>query len=263
MEELKAAGGLPKWGSKLAGLERRNCQLYELKSAGILTPNAIGVPSVRNDAAFLATTVVGSSLLAIVASQILPGNAGPAAAYIIGGIGFVVPAIGSVNPGLLEAGINAFSTVFPDYRERVVKHEAGHFLAGYLTGVPVGFYSLNLGTEHTDFVDAKISRRLIESTLTNTTVDSLAVVAMAGPAAEASFYEEVVGQNADLSLLQRVLNRSENKISNPQQQSITRWATYTAGKWINSDFKNEYDALVKAMTEKKTVYECIQAIENA
>lgn len=83
------------------------------------------------------------------------------------------------------------SQVFPDYKERVVRHEAAHFLtgagqpfgllhsgrtasasvaahpggraahwivltachrpAGYLLGVPVANYSLTLGKEHTDF----------------------------------------------------------------------------------------------------------------
>ena len=54
-------------------------------------------------------------------------------------------AIGSTSPGLLQAFIDFFSQVFPDYRERVVRHEAGHFLVGYLLGVPVAAYSLTLG----------------------------------------------------------------------------------------------------------------------
>jgi hypothetical protein len=46
--------------------------------------------------------------------------------------------------------------VFPDYKERVVRHEAAHFLTGYLLGVPVANYSLRLGKEHTDFAEAKL-----------------------------------------------------------------------------------------------------------
>ncbi len=53
--------------------------------------------------------------------------------------------IGSVNPGLLQFAIDKFSQVYPDYRERVLRHEAAHLLLGYLLGVPVAAYSLSLG----------------------------------------------------------------------------------------------------------------------
>jgi hypothetical protein len=41
--------------------------------------------------------------------------------------------------------LRRFSSVYPDYRERVLRHEAAHLLAGYLFGVPVTGYSLDLG----------------------------------------------------------------------------------------------------------------------
>lgn len=56
----------------------------------------------------------------------------------------------------MQVFIDKFSSVFPDYRERVLKHEAGHFLVGYLMGVPVTSYSLSLGKEHTDFMEGKL-----------------------------------------------------------------------------------------------------------
>ena len=40
----------------------------------------------------------------------------------------VVLAVGSTAPGLLQAVIGWFAQVFPDYRERVLRHEAAHFL---------------------------------------------------------------------------------------------------------------------------------------
>lgn len=52
--------------------------------------------------------------------------------------------------------------VFPDYRERVIRHEAAHLLVGYLMGIPVTNYSLMIGQEHTEFAESKIQKRLIE-----------------------------------------------------------------------------------------------------
>ena len=56
-------------------------------------------------------------------------------------------------------------------------------------------------------------------------IDAFAVVAVAGIAAEGQQYEEVMGQNADLLDLQRILLRSKVKLSDAQQQNITvSWA---------------------------------------
>ena len=51
---------------------------------------------------------------------------------------------------------------------------------GYLLGVPVAAYSLALGSEHTDFAEGKLQRRLIEGVLDAETVDLLSIIAMAG-----------------------------------------------------------------------------------
>ena len=65
--------------------------------------------------------------------------------YLVGGISIAVLAVGSVAPGLLQFAIDRFSLVFPDYRERTTRHEAAHFLTGYLLGFPIANYSLMIG----------------------------------------------------------------------------------------------------------------------
>lgn len=48
--------------------------------------------------------------------------------YLTGGVTLGVLAIGSTAPGLLAVIIDRFSQIYPDYRERVLRHEAAHFL---------------------------------------------------------------------------------------------------------------------------------------
>lgn len=48
--------------------------------------------------------------------------------YLTGAVVLVVLAVGSTAPGLLAFVIGRFAQVFPDYRERVLRHEAAHFL---------------------------------------------------------------------------------------------------------------------------------------
>ncbi|KAK9828518.1 hypothetical protein WJX72_000520 [[Myrmecia] bisecta] len=263
MNKLAEAGGCPKWGSALHGdgLRRRNVFLGELKRAGVQNPEAIAKPSVRNDASFL-FTVVGVTSVIAVAGGFLPGDWGFFVPYLTGGICLVVLAVGSTAPGLLQLPIDLFSSIFPDYRQRVLRHEAAHFLIGYLLGIPVTNYSLQIGKAHTDFAEAKIQMRLIERKLTDDEINTFAVMSMAGVASEGINYPDVMGQTADLMDLQRILARSQTKLSAAQEQNMTRWAVYKAAQLLRNR-KAEYEALQQAMASGASVAACVRAIEEA
>jgi uncharacterized protein YlxP (DUF503 family) len=77
----------------------------------------------------------------------------------------------------------------------------------------------------------------MQSELEAEDIDQLAVVAMAGVAAEAMQFEEVMGQTADLMDLQRLLNRSSVKLSNMQQQDATRWAGMHTPSLLPASFR--------------------------
>lgn len=260
LDELKAEGALSKFGSVVP--TRRNVFPRELSTAGILNQESIGQPSVRNDAAFL-ISVVGVTSVVAVAGMFLPGELSFFVPYLAGGVSIAVLAIGSTAPGLLQVFIDLFSRVFPDYRERMLKHEAGHFLIAYLCGVPITAYSIDLGKEHTDLLEAKLQRRIVDpkKKLTPEEVDLLALVSMAGVAAEGMNFDDVVGQNADLMTLQRVLNKSQDKLPANTQQSITRWAVWESANLLKSE-KPAYEKLMELMKKGAPVSDCIQAIES-
>jgi len=78
----------------------------------------------------LSCTLAGVfSVLAVILGQ-LPGDWGFFSSYLTGGVVLGVLAVGSTAPGLLQGIIDKFSQLWPDYRERVVGHEAAHLLIG-------------------------------------------------------------------------------------------------------------------------------------
>jgi len=85
---------------------------------------------------------------------------------------------------------------------------------------------------------------------------------MAGATAEAMNYDQVQGQVADLTDLQRILQRSEQKLSNAQQQNMTRWAVYSAATMLTK-YKKEYQALQTAMQQRASIDKCVAAIEQS
>uniref|UniRef100_A0A7N0ZYW3 Uncharacterized protein n=1 Tax=Kalanchoe fedtschenkoi TaxID=63787 RepID=A0A7N0ZYW3_KALFE len=259
LDQLQQIGWAKKWSSQ-PYVSRRNTSLRELTSIGIKNAENLAIPSVRNDAAFLFTVVGTSSFLGVIAGQ-LPGDWGFFVPYLIGSIALVVLAVGSISPGLLQAAIGGFSSFFPDYQDRIARHEAAHFLVAYLLGLPFIGYSLDIGKEHTNLTDQRLETLIYSGQLDAKELDRLAVVAMAGLAAEGLVYDKVVGQSADLFSLQRFITRSKPTLSKDQQQNLTRWAVLFAASLLKNN-QALHDALISAMSNKATVLECIEALEK-
>eukprot|EP00878_Enallax_costatus_P011608 GHUV01012116.1.p1 GENE.GHUV01012116.1~~GHUV01012116.1.p1 ORF type:complete len:129 (-),score=28.65 GHUV01012116.1:1068-1454(-) len=85
-------------------------------------------------------------------------------------------------------------------------------------------------------------------------LDSLCGWLSTGIAAEGLKYDEVMGQTADLSDLQRILLRSKTKLSAQQQQNITRWAVWRAAMLLKQYSTEHKVALGFAHLVKK---ECV------
>jgi len=262
LNALKAANEVAVWDSYRT-LERRNVFPREFTNVGVKNAESISKPSDANDARFMFAVTMSTSLLAVIVGATLPGDWGAFGAYFIGGISLVVLAVGSTAPGLLKVAIDRFSRVNPEYRRRIARHEAGHFLVGYALGVPVGSYDLGIDSSHVNFLEAKLERKIFEGDkLTPDEVLPLAVVSMSGVAAEAVEFDEVMGQTADLYDLQRILNRVNPKLSDAQQQQTTRWAVYQAASILKTH-RAAWDVLTEKMQQGATVVDCLKAIESA
>jgi hypothetical protein len=177
LDKLREQGKTKVWSST-ANLSRRNTFMNELTRLGIKNAEELAIPSVRNDAAFLITVVGVTSVVAVAAGQ-LPGDWGFFVPYLVGSLSLVVLAVGSVAPGLFQVAIDKFSSTQGDYQERILRHEAAHFLTAYMVGIPIVGYSLDLGKEHVNLVDESVEKRIYEGLDANL-LDRLAVVSMAG-----------------------------------------------------------------------------------
>ena len=63
----------------------------------------------------------------------------------------------------LQWAIDKLARVDPAYRERILAHEAAHFLVAYCLGVPVTGYSVDIGTDHIEVVDTALERTLFQA----------------------------------------------------------------------------------------------------
>lgn len=266
VEALSEAGAAPRFASLKSSLRRRGCSLRDLKMAGIKQPESIGTPEERDDQGFLTTVLLVCSVIAV-AAGFLPGDWGFFVPYLVGGVVLVVLAVGSTAPGLLYAVVDNVTGAAQRAGEgpggeRTLKHEAGHFLVCYMLGTPAVGYSQDMGEEHTDLAEASLGRPLGLKLLDDAEIDRLAVISMAGVAAEGLSFDEVKGGVGDLFTLQRLMGRARNGLKAEQQQSLTRWAVGEAAKIIRRE-PAAYESLQKAMAAGESVADCVKAIEAA
>lgn len=157
-----------------------------------------------------------------------------------------------------------------EHRDRIIKHEAGHFLVAYLLGIPISGYALNAWEAFqqgqtaqggVQFDDRQLQEQLQKGQITATMLDRYCTVWMAGIAAETIAYSNATGGAEDRLKLQAVLNQISTQISTPiNGQLKARWATLQARNLIENNFK-AYEALATAMAQRASVAECQQIIQ--
>lgn len=167
-------------------------------------------------------------------------------------------------------GVTLFLDLFStsEQRERVLHHEAGHFIAAYFLGIPITGYSLTAweafrqkqpgkgGVQFDTTVLEKGGRQLNQF---NLVLDRFCTVWCAGMAAEILYYGSAEGGEDDRAQLQAVMN--ELGYPQSQRQQKEDWAKLQA-KSLLERHHEAYQALIKVMRQGACVETCEQIIQN-
>lgn len=149
-----------------------------------------------------------------------------------------------------------------EYRERILYHEAGHFLVAYVLGVPVKSYTLSAwetlkqkqkGLGGVTFDDIELLSQFEKGRISARILERYYTIWMAGIAAEKLVYSDSSGGADDKNKLMGILKSlgfSQSTCEQKQRFSILQAKTLLENNWT------AYEALVDTMRERATVEEC-------
>jgi hypothetical protein len=192
--------------------------------------------------------------------------------FVPAGITVFIMGITTVDTLQLKGrGVTLFLDLFTpeEERKRIVRHEAGHFLAGYLLGMPIINYSLTpwealqqgqLGLGGVNFDLEKIELSLNNTQKMNLLMERLSTTLMAGIAAEKMMYGEDQGGGEDRRQLKQMLVKAG--ISQVNYEQREKWAQLQASNLLERN-KDVYEQLVEAMAARQSLESCFAIIEQA
>ncbi|PSB12684.1 ATP-dependent Zn protease [Pleurocapsa sp. CCALA 161] len=155
-----------------------------------------------------------------------------------------------------------------EQRQRIINHEAGHFLTAYFLGIPITGYTLTawevlkqgkLGRGGVGFDTKSLTAQPFELEKMRLSLERFCTVWMAGIAAEKMVYGDSQGGAEDRQQLQQALMMAGlPEIGYPQKE---RWAQLQATNLLTRH-QQSYEALVAAMTARASVEECYAVIQQ-
>lgn len=157
----------------------------------------------------------------------------------------------------------------PEKRDRILHHEAGHFLIAHLLGIPVSGYALNAWEAFRQgqsaqggvrFADQELASQLQQGTLSSQLLDRYCTVWMAGIAAEILVYGNAQGGAEDRTKIRAILTQLRRP---PSEYNLKEnWASLQA-KNLLQIHQPAYEALVAAMAKRTPIDECYRIIEQS
>ncbi|MBE9035641.1 ATP-dependent Zn protease [aff. Roholtiella sp. LEGE 12411] len=157
----------------------------------------------------------------------------------------------------------------PEHRDRIIHHEAGHFIVAYLLDIPVTNYTLSAweawkqgqaGQGGVTFDDAELATQLEMGKISAQMLERYCTIWMAGIAAETLVFDNAEGGGDDKNKLAGVLTVLGFSESTCQQKQ--RFHALQAKNLLQENWSS-YQALVKAMQQRASVTDCLSVISSA
>ena len=173
----------------------------------------------------------------------------------------------SLNGTLGNLLINGVNRLSGEERDRVVRHEAGHFLVAYLLDIPVADYTLSAweawrkgmsGLGGVQFDTTDLEATLKTGQLPAQTLNRYCTVWMAGIAAEKLAYGEAQGGQDDRQKFSILWQQLQRPLQEGQMRQ--RWAVVQAQTLLEKH-ADAYQALVTAMMENAPVQDCLALLQ--
>ncbi|CAK9170707.1 unnamed protein product, partial [Ilex paraguariensis] len=177
----------------------------------------------------------------------------------------------SFNGGLSGLVLDTIGHTFSQkYHNRVIQHEAGHFLIAYLLGIlPKGYTLTSLealqkeGSLYvqagTAFVDFEFLEEVNTGKVSATMLNRFSCIALAGVATEYLLYGYAEGGLADINQLDILLKSLG--FTQKKADSQVRWAVLNTVLLLRRH-ENARAKLAEAMSEGRSVGFCIEIIEK-
>jgi hypothetical protein len=157
--------------------------------------------------------------------------------------------------------LDAIASTTPAYRQRIIQHEAGHFLVAHLLGIPVTGYTLSAweSVRKGQSAQGGVMFAPPQTDISTQLIQQYCTVWMAGIAAEKLMYNRFEGGSEDRQKLRGVLFR----IGKQQQEIVQQenLATLQAKTLIQTHWE-AYQALVIAMEKRTLVADCCDEIDR-
>lgn len=215
----------------------------------------------------IALSVFGVTMISLVGPLISLSPVVPAVATV-GMIGLVTLDQLGLQGRVGNLVVDWCSWASPEYRQRVLYHEAGHFLVATLLGIPVVAYSLNTweawkqglpGQGGVVFDTQELEQTVAQGQIPAQLLDRYCRVWMAGIAAEQLAYGTAIGGSDDRLKFAQLWQQLDRPAA--EAQTKQRWAALQAKTLMEAN-RPALEALVEALDQRQSVEVCQQIIQT-